>query len=249
MVILARPVDSFHFLSPRGITTGDRDGGGDGDSTIKTFSSPSPSLFHPPSSSDLNSFVTFRSTSRRGSKMCSRKIVVLTVFIEKRLMMKTKYFARRSERVKRGTALSRDPPATWILFVSRRRYIKADDFRNRLGTSVGKTFLPTRSNRVVSFWKTIISPHGSIVEFRPKRASPFSPRLSNRDQRSTQFPAVFPGAVAGSGSPIERALLVIAVIVYTNNREIKRVLNRPPRRCNHIDSHLLAAVLQLFPRI
>lgn len=119
MVILARPVDSFHFLSPRRITTGDRDGGGDGDSTIKTFSSPSPSLFHPPSSSDLNSFVTFRSTSRRGSKMCSRKIVVLTVFIEKRLMMKTKYFARRSERVKRGTALSRDPPATWILFVRR----------------------------------------------------------------------------------------------------------------------------------
>lgn len=34
-------------------------------------------------------------------------------------MMKTKYFARRSERVKRGTALSRDPPATWILFVRR----------------------------------------------------------------------------------------------------------------------------------
>lgn len=129
------------------------------------------------------------------------------------------------------------------------RYIKADDFRNR-ETSVGKTFLPTRSNRVLSFWKTIIShththTHGSIVEFRPKRASPFSPRLSNRDQRSTQFPAVFPGAVAGgSGSPIERVLLVIAVIVYTNNREIKRALNRPPRRCNHIDSHLLV----LFPR-
>lgn len=48
-------------------------------------------------------------------------------------------------------------------------------------------------------------------------------RPSWGDQRSTQFPAVFPGAVAGSGSPIERALLVIAVIVYTNNREIKRV--------------------------
>lgn len=44
--------------------------------------------------------------------------------------------------------------------------------------------------------------------------------LTRGDQRSTQFPAVFPGC---SGSPIERALLVIAVIVYTNNREIKRV--------------------------